>query len=112
MILLYHQQADVAIFSEAMTIFSCVASKLWRFYKKELELVFEKVVFHMLGNIGMYKRMDRFLMERTLLETLLGILEKPNALENLFRNYDCDVYSLNITSILFSIVGSPFPRHG
>lgn len=108
--LLYHQQADVAIFSEAMTIFSCVASKLWPFYKKELELFFEKVVFHMLGNIGMYKRMDRFLMERTLLETLLGILEKPNALENLFRNYDCDVYSLNITSILFSIVDSPFLR--
>lgn len=108
--LLYHQQADVAIFSEAMTIFSCVASKLWPLYKKELELFFEKVVFHMLGNIGMYKRMDRFLMERTLLETLLGILEKPNALENLFRNYDCDVYSLNITSILFSIVDSPFLR--
>ena len=37
-------------------------------------------------------------------ETLYELLSRDGAVEEYFRNYDCDPYSLNVMSILFSIV--------
>ena len=103
-LLLFHQQVTIAVFCECMTIFITIAKKLPHLFKKELELFFEKVVFHYLGNICVFHQRDRYLQERMLLQSLLEILNDPLALESLYRNYDCDVYSLNVVGILFSIV--------
>lgn len=104
-LLLYHQQVNLTIFCECMTIFITLAKNLPHLFKKELELFFEKVVFHYLGNISSFHQIDRYLMEKLLLESLLEILSEPLAFERLYRNYDCDVYCLNVVNILFSIVG-------
>ena len=74
-------------------------------FKKELELFFEKVVFHYLGNIQVFHQIERFLMEKLLLESLIEILNEDYAFEKIYRNYDCSIYGLNVISILFSIVG-------
>lgn len=103
-LLLYHQQVNLTIFCECMTIFITLAKNLPHLFKKELELFFEKVVFHYLGNISSFHQIDRYLMEKLLLESLLEILSEPLAFERLYRNYDCDVYCLNVVNILFSIV--------
>lgn len=103
-LLLYHQQVNLTIFCECMTIFITITKNVPHLFKKELELFFEKVVFHYLGNISVFHQIDRYLLEKLLLESLLEILNDPLALETLYRNYDCDVYCLNVVSILFSIV--------
>lgn len=104
-LMLYHQQVDLTIFCECMTLFITITKNLSHLFKKELELFFEKVVFHYLGNISVFHQIDRYLMEKLLLESLLEILNESLALEKLYRNYDCDVYALNVVSILYSIVG-------
>ena len=100
-LLLFHEQVNALIFNDIMAIFVIVAEHLQAHFKKELELFFEKVVFHFLGSISAYRSIDRFVMERSLLETLYELLSR---VEEYFRNYDCDPYSLNVMSILFSIV--------
>lgn len=106
-LLLFHEQVNALIFNEIMSIFLTVANNLQSHFKKELELFFEKVVFHFLGNISSYRSIERFVIERSLLETLYEILSRDGAVEAFFRNYDCDPFSLNIMSILFSIVWLP-----
>lgn len=108
-LLLQHQQADVSVFAEGITIFVISGSYFWKSLKKEMELFFEKVVFSILGNISMHRKVDRFLMERLLLQSLIDLLQSPFAIDQLFLNYDCDEYALNITSILFAIVPIFFP---
>ena len=103
-LLLFHEQVNALIFNDIMAIFVIVAEHLQAHFKKELELFFEKVVFHFLGSISAYRSIDRFVMERSLLETLYELLSRDGAVEEYFRNYDCDPYSLNVMSILFSIV--------
>ena len=92
-LLVFNQHVDALIFGDIMAIFVAVTKHMRAFFKKELELFFEKVVFHILGSISVYRQLERFVIERLLLQ-----------IEEFFRNYDCDPYSLNIVSILFSIV--------
>lgn len=103
-LLLFHEQVNALIFNDIMAIFVIVAEHLQAHFKKELELFFEKVVFHFLGSISAYRSINRFVMERSLLEMLYELLSRDGAVEEYFRNYDCDPYSLNVMSILFSIV--------
>ena len=88
-----------------MSIFLTIAKNMPELFKKELELFFEKVVFHYLGNIQVFHQLERFLMEKLLLESLIEILNEDYAFEKIYRNYDCSIYGLNVISILFSIVG-------
>ena len=103
-IILHYYKVSLPLFCECMTIFVTVAKYLAPHFKKELELFFEKVVFHYLGNISIFHQIDHYLMEKVLLESLIDIFNEPLALELFFRNYDCDVYSLNLVSILLSIL--------
>ena len=103
-LLVFNQRVDALIFGDIMAIFVTIAKHMRSFFKKELELFFEKVVFHILGSISVYRQLERFVIERTLLQSLYEVFSQENTMEEFFRNYDCDPYSLNIVSILFSIV--------
>ena len=103
-ILTYYQQTTLPIFAEIMTIFVAISKTMNNRLKKELELFYEKVVFQILGSISVCHQVDHHLKEQLLLQSLLDIYHEPRGLEQLFRNYDCDVYCLNIVSILFNIV--------
>lgn len=103
-LLVFNQHVDALIFGDIMAIFVAVTKHMRAFFKKELELFFEKVVFHILGSISVYRQLERFVIERLLLQSLYEVFSQENTIEEFFRNYDCDPYSLNIVSILFSIV--------
>ena len=107
-ILCYYNQASLPVFAEIMTIFVTISKSMFKRFKKELELFYEKVVFQILGNISVCRQIELHLREQLLLQSLLDILHAPSMLELMFRNYDCDVYSLNLVSILFKIVSLPF----
>lgn len=104
-ILVYYQQATLGIFADVVTIFAVISNEMASRLKKELELFYEKVVFQLLGSISVCKQVDQHLKERLLLQGLIDVFSRPHALETFFRNYDCSPYCLNLTSILYNIVG-------
>lgn len=104
-ILVYYQQATLGMFADVVTIFAVISNEMASRLKKELELFYEKVVFQLLGSISVCKQVDQHLKERLLLQGLIDVFSRPHALETFFRNYDCSPYCLNLTSILYNIVG-------
>ena len=104
-ILVYYQQTTLGMFADVVTIFAVISNEMASHLKKELELFYEKVVFQLLGSISVCKQVDQHWKERLLLQGLIDVFSRPHALETFFRNYDCSPFCLNLTSILYNIVG-------